>query len=720
MLAAAPAVAVVTYAWTLLEAPVAPGAFVAAGAFALVPALFADWRWRLVSALVVGATALTVAFETWPHRGLRDAWDGLRDAPAVQAPFDPSDVPTLHGLVVVTAFVLALVASLGAAFRRPWVVVAAVAAGVGFPAVLLEDAHAVLLGALALGSALWASLVLGAADVRRGLAGFALAGALVAVSGGVALAGLAPGAGRVDWRGWDPFAGGGTGDVRFLWNASYAGIDFPLRPTVMLRIRAPARAQYWRISTLETFTDDRWIEHLFPVSRAGPRQRLPRSALAPRRDARPGGWLRQEVAVVGLDDNRVPAATEPARIDGPLLGTVEYMQGGVMLTHRPLRRGDTYTVWSDAPRPTPRQLAAAPARYPKAADRYVQLESARFPWFGTAGRVAQVDRAIREDRNLALRAYEPLWEEARRLTARARSPYEATLVLERWFRNRGGFRYEEHPPASVSNPPLVDFVEVTRAGYCQHYAGAMALMLRTLGVPARVAVGFTAGTWKAGVWTVTDQQAHAWVEAWFAGYGWLAFDPTPGRGTLSAVYTLASDSADAVRALGTGRFLDFSPQQPTPGAPAAPVAADAADTTAVPWWLVAALLAPVALTLGIVGAKRARRVRRLRDGDPRRLAAGVRSELVGALVDRGAALAPDATPTELRRTAERVLRIPVLSLTDAIAEARYGPEARARSAAERARGELNRILEAAATREAPRRRLRAALSLRSLMPEGVR
>ena len=555
------------YAWTLLEAPAAPGAFAAAGGLALVPALFADWRWRAVATLAVGATALAVAFETWPHHGLRDAWDGLRDAPAVQAPFDPSDVSSLHGLVVVTAFAFALVAALGAACRRPWIVVAAVAAGVGFPAVLLEDGHALLLGALALGSALWASLVLGAAGVRRGLAGVALAGALVAISAGVALAGIAPGAGQVDWRGWDPFAGGGSGDVRFLWDASYAGIDFPIRPTVMLRIRAPASAQYWRMSTLETFTDDRWIEHLFPVSLGKARGRLPRSPLAPRRDLRPGSWLRQEVTVAGLDDTRVPAATEPARVDGPSLGRVEVMQGGVMLSERPLRRGETYTVWSHAPRPTPRELAAAPARYPPAAERYVQLESALFPWYGAAGRVAQVDRIFRQDRNLALRPYRPLWEEARRLTARTRSPYEATLVLERWFRTRGGFRYEEHPPPSASSPPLVDFVEVTRAGYCQHYAGAMALMLRTLGIPARVAVGFTAGTWKAGVWTVTDQQAHAWVEAWFAGYGWLAFDPTPGRGTLSAVYTLASDSADAVRALGTGRFLDFSPRQPTPGAP---------------------------------------------------------------------------------------------------------------------------------------------------------
>jgi hypothetical protein len=186
------------------------------------------------------------------------------------------------------------------------------------------------------------------------------------------------------------------------------------------------------------------------------------------------------------------------------------------------------------------------------------------------------------------------------------------------------------------------------------------------------------------------------------------------------VYTLASDSADAVRALGTGRFLDFSPQPPTPGAPVGHVVTGPADAATVPWWLVAGLLAPLALVLGIVGAKRARRLRRLRDGDARRLAAGVRAELVDALVDRGAALQPDATPTELRTTAERVLRLPVRSLTDAIAEARYGPEPRARGSAERARGELRRILSAAAARETPRRRVQATLSLRSFKPEGAR
>jgi transglutaminase-like putative cysteine protease len=718
-LAAAPAVAVVIYAWTLLEDPVSAQPCLVAAALALAPAMLGDWRWRVAVTAAVCVAALGVVFETWPHTAVRDAWEGLRDAPAVEAPFDPADFPTLHGLVVVVAFALALVASLGVASRKPRVVAAAVAAGVGFPAVLLEDGHALRLGLLALGAVLWAALVLGAADARRGLAGVAVAAAVVAVSGGAALAGLTPGAGHVDWRGWDPFAGG-AGNVRFLWDANYTGIDFPIRPTTMLRIRAPARAEYWRISTLETFTDDRWIEHLYPEALSGGRRRLPPDALAPRRDARPRSWLQQEVTVVGLDDSRIPAATEPARIDGRSLGRLEYMQGGVMLAHQPLHRGEVYTVWSYTPRPTPRQLAASRARYPSTAGRYVQLESARFPWFGGAGRDARVDALFRQDHNFALRRYRPLWRKARQLTAHARSPYEATLVLERWFRDRGGFRYDEHPPVSRSNPPLVDFVQVTRAGYCQHYAGAMALMLRTLGIPARVAVGFTAGTWKAGVWTVTDQQAHAWVEAWFAGYGWLAFDPTPGRGTLSAVYTLASDSADAVRALGTGRFLDFSPQPPSPGGRAAPAVVTPADGQSLPWWLVPALLAPLALALGVIGVKRARRLRRLGRDDPRGLAAGVRAELVDALVDRGADLQPDATTTDLRRTAERVLRVPVVSLTEAIAEARYGPQARARAAAERAREELRRSLTVATAREAPGTRLRAALSLRSLRPESSR
>src|SRR5207247_838152 len=109
------------------------------------------------------------------------------------------------------------------------------------------------------------------------------------------------------------------------------------------------------------------------------------------------------------------------------------------------------------------------------------------------------------------------------------------------LRSTGGFTYTTHPPRQ-GPAPLVDFVLHTKRGYCQHFAGAMALMLRYLGIPARVAEGFVSGTYdqKTRTWTVTDHDAHAWVEVWFDGYGWLPFDPTPGRGYLSAAYSVSS------------------------------------------------------------------------------------------------------------------------------------------------------------------------------------
>jgi hypothetical protein len=215
---------------------------------------------------------------------------------------------------------------------------------------------------------------------------------------------------------------------------------------------------------------------------------------------------------------------------------------------------------------------------------------------------------------------------------------------------------------------------------------------------------------------VTDHQAHAWVEAWFAGHGWLAFDPTPGRGLLSAVYTLASDSADAVAALGTGRFLDFDPGLTPPNAagPTTPEAPGQDDGH--PWWLVALLVLPFVALAAIVSVKRVRRGRRLHRREARDLAAGVRAELVAALADRGAVFDPHATLGELGGTTQRVLALPAETLMHALAVARFGPPDRARAASVEARRELRRVLAVARARERPAVRLRSALSLRSFRP----
>src|SRR5665811_1901753 len=110
----------------------------------------------------------------------------------------------------------------------------------------------------------------------------------------------------------------------------------------------------------------------------------------------------------------------------------------------------------------------------------------------------------------------------------AEDPYEVTLKTERYLRTH--YAYSLEVPPSTYASPIAAFLFDTKMGYCQHFAGAMALLLRLNGIPSRVAVGFTTGE-QIGTWTylVTSNNAHAWVEVYFAGIGWLPFDATPGR-----------------------------------------------------------------------------------------------------------------------------------------------------------------------------------------------
>ena len=198
----------------------------------------------------------------------------------------------------------------------------------------------------------------------------------------------------------------------------------------------------------------------------------------------------------------------------------------------------------------------------------------------------------------------------------------------------------------------------------------MALMLRYLGIPSRVAVGFTSGTWKDGHWTVTDHDAHAWVEAWFAGHGWLAFDPTPGRGTLTAEYTNASDSADAIAALGAGRFLGLDSRGSAPSRRESPRRRSRPAETSrgrpiAPFAALAAALLVLAVAKGV------RRHRRSATRDPRGRASAARAELAAFLRDQGAPIAATASVTELRVELRR-LGVGSDAFAAAFSRARYG------------------------------------------------
>jgi len=101
------------------------------------------------------------------------------------------------------------------------------------------------------------------------------------------------------------------------------------------------------------------------------------------------------------------------------------------------------------------------------------------------------------------------------------------LQLQEYLRDH--YRYTLHLPATVQKDPLANFLFERKEGHCEYFASAMAVMLRGLGIPARVVNGFRGGEFNdlSGQYLVRARDAHSWVEAYFPRHGWVSFDPTP-------------------------------------------------------------------------------------------------------------------------------------------------------------------------------------------------
>lgn len=161
--------------------------------------------------------------------------------------------------------------------------------------------------------------------------------------------------------------------------------------------------------------------------------------------------------------------------------------------------------------------------------------------------------------------------------------YDAAIALQDWFRTQ--FAYDDTVDYSNDVEAMVAFLEARR-GFCQQFAGTFAVMARSLGLPARVAVGFTPGDLgDDGKFHVYGRNAHAWPEVWFDGVGWVAFEPTPGRGNGdTTTYTgIAAQQDESANPDGT---VDTTVPTSTPGT--APVdesptmGTEPDDTTPVP------------------------------------------------------------------------------------------------------------------------------------------
>ena len=750
LLALLPALLIAT-GWQRLEDPVLASHFSLAATLAILVALMAR-RWLRILAGVGAFVAVAGVgfglspFDARPFDGDRHFFgpllsrfgNGVIDFYEVGLPFDPAERVRMHGVLVLAVFSFTLLATLAIAARRPVLAAATTFAGAAWPVTLVPEQASTARGALLLAAALilLASLRPG---VRRGGGQAVLVGGAVIVVALVAVSSpsVAKG-GFLDWKTWEPYTRSAPPvSVQYVWDADYDGITFPKKPTTVLKVNAPRRSPYWRATTLDVFLDDHWREQAPTLDSVpvGDRDALIADPYLPPQAKDPANWMMQKITVEALQDSHLAAASVPVAFEA---GAAATYGSGIAYVGR-LRRGEDYVAWSYAAQPTPSELAASRPNY---SDEMLFSPffsvGTTLPPFGAKDRETFVEEAFTVDPDLA--PYKPLYQQAQRVVGRPRNPYAAVVALEAWLRTGGDFTYSEKPPIRVGAPPLVSFVTQTKRGYCQHFAGAMALMLRYLGIPARVAAGFSTGRYnqEAREWTVADTNAHTWVEVWFDGYGWLPFDPTPGRGRLRGSYTASSLFFDAngataafagaaAAALGLDILRsragggDGSPDDrvrgPDPG-----TGSDAAGGTTTSGsddrndvrLLGILLLAGGGVVTALWVAKTGRTRARYLTSDPRRVASAVRSELVDYLADQRIRMSASATPAELGAAVRESLRVDADRLADTLGTARFGPADEAEEAARAARRELRTVLRAVRRRLTGKARFRGLLSLRSL------
>jgi transglutaminase-like putative cysteine protease len=253
---------------------------------------------------------------------------------------------------------------------------------------------------------------------------------------------------------------------------------------------------YWRLTALDEFNGESWQS-------TGEYRSVSTSGRLGKGGSDDAGALRQTFAIVELGTESLPAAYRPVNYRGIVPGVSYAEATNTLLAKSPLRRGDTYSVASNTPgNLDPSKLTEYDPVLAKG-DPSIALPLS-FP-----DRVRQLALEITKDQPTVV---------------------QKARALQDFFRTE--FTYSLDVPAGSSEPALERFLFADRKGYCEQFAGAFAAMARSIGIPARVAVGFTPGRYDSGDrrYHVTGKNSHAWPEIRLADGSWFPFEPTPGRG----------------------------------------------------------------------------------------------------------------------------------------------------------------------------------------------
>jgi len=203
------------------------------------------------------------------------------------------------------------------------------------------------------------------------------------------------------------------------------------------------------------------------------------------------------------DQTALPLVYPAVSVETPGSDVIYNEQLGTITAPGTLAAGTSYGVTSDVVVPTPADLEAV---------QRLTSPDRRYTYLPPSTRADVIDVANR-------------WA----AEATSQTPYGRVLAIMQQLADSGDFVYDETVDPRADTNALVDFLTKTRRGFCQQFAAAMAVLVRALGYPARIAVGYRQGTQSGSSFLVSSRDAHAWVEVYFPGYGWLPFEPTPHR-----------------------------------------------------------------------------------------------------------------------------------------------------------------------------------------------
>jgi transglutaminase-like putative cysteine protease len=341
------------------------------------------------------------------------------------------------------------------------------------------------------------------------------------------------GLGSSGGKGAGPTILGGTGTIGFNDSVTLGGPLVSHPQLVMTYTVSTTASVYLRVAddtiynkgswTPETSTNDNdpnsaWTTVEYP------------QGLLPRDNSVADGGLGKDEQTVSAtltmqpdatgDEALVPFTGEPRSVNlpGVAQGTVATASSGALLTvdevvlDQDIVAGTTVQTTAYISTATAAQLSAAGTAYPAWTKQFTAL-----PNDSTNG--ATTIRTL-----------------AKQWTAGITDPYDQAIAIEQHLRDPANFQYTLNPPQDpkASMWPVVYFLTVSHKGYCQYFASAMGSMLRSLNIPTRLVSGYGPGTTRAQSGRAGQRQqevstsdAHSWVEAYFPGYGWIPFEPTP-------------------------------------------------------------------------------------------------------------------------------------------------------------------------------------------------